>query len=241
MKTLVHVVLGLFCLPLLLNAQDEENTEPYGMVELTYMHAKQGMDKKFIDAVRQHNDKYHPEGNYQAGLWRIETGNEAGTYVWSMGGLSYTDLDGAPGEGDHQEDWAKTVEPYVAEYGRVEYWRYSDKFSTPDDEAEAMQQVWFMDLKWGEYYRFQAFMEKVHEIHVESGEEFHLWMNEFSGANKRDIAFTWPFDKWAELDDDDFNMMKAYNEKYGPGSWMNAMKEWDAFMEELNQEVWRRL
>jgi len=240
MKTLKTLLICMICFPLIMTAQEEEDSS-YGMVELTYMMPAKGMAKKMEHAVKKHNEKYHTERAYESSVWHIMTGNEAGWYVWSMGPLTYAAMDGAPGPGEHMEDWNKNVDPYVSEYGRTEYWRYNDKMSAPDDELEDWQTVWIMGVEWGQYYRFMDFLKKIHEIQGENGEEMHVWMNEMTQSDGRDVAFTWPFDKWADLDEDDFNMMEAYNEKHGPMAWANAMKEWSAFNDRMQQEIWRRV
>ena len=240
MKTLKILLLGMIYIPLMMNAQEEEDSG-YSMVEITLMKPAKGMAKKMEDAIKKHNEKYHPSGPYGSFVWEKITGNESGWYVWGMGPLTFSDLDGAPGPGEHMEDWHKNVEPYIAEYGPTEYWKLNEEMSNSDGDQEDWQVVWRMGIEWSQFYRFKEFMTKVSEVQKESGEEMNVWMNQFSQDNGDDVAFTWPFDKWSDLDDDDFNMMKAFDEKYGPMSWANAMKEWESFNTSMQQEVWRRV
>ena len=240
MKTLKMLLICMICIPLVMTAQEEEDSK-YGMIEVTYMKPAKGMAKKMEEAIEKHNAKYHSEAPYQSRLWHIMSGNEAGWYVWTMGPLTFTDMDGAPGPGEHMADWNKNVDQYVSEYGRTEYWKHNDKMSVTDDDMEDWQVTWFMEIEWGQYYRFMNFLEDLHEIQAESGEEMHVWMNEMTQNDGRDVAFTWPFDKWADLDKDDFNMMEAYNKEHGPMGWSNAMKEWEDFNHRMQQEIWRRV
>lgn len=238
MRNPAKILLLLFCFPLFLMAQDDGEKPDYAMVELNYIKVKPGMEMKFVQAVKNHNSKYHPDGPYDASLFYIRTGNRAGWYVWAMGTMTYTDLDGAPGAGAHRDDWAKNIAPLVEEYGPIEMWRYNDKLSSSDGDSEAMEVLWFLDITWGEFYRFKAFMEKVQPIFDEKNEDMHVWMNQYNQMDGRDVAISWPFDKWADMDEDDWNMEEAYDEKYGEGSWDNAMEEWKDFVEGNVQEVW---
>ena len=242
MKNSISILILLFCLPLINFAQEEESDKPdYAMVELNYMKTKVGMEMKFVEAVKKHNAKYHPEGPYDASLFYIGTGNEAGWYVWAMGAFTYSDLHNAPGAGEHRDNWAKTIAPYVEEYGRVEMWRYNEKLSTTDGDSEPLETIWWIDIESGEYYRFKAFMEDVQEIFDEKGDEMHVWNTQYSQNDGRDVAIVWPFDKWSDLDEEDWNMEEAYDEKHGKGSWDNALEEWDDFIKSNKQEVWMRV
>ena len=240
MKNLTKFLTALLCAPMLLFAQ-EEDASKYSMVNAEYIKVKEGMEEKFVAAVKSHNAKFHAEAPYQSSLFRVTTGNEAGWFIWTMGTMTFTDLDDAPGQGAHADDWRKTIAPYVEEYGRTEFWRLNEKLSSFDNDSEPMQTVWFLDVKRGEYYRFKAFMEKVAKIHKDQKDEMHVWMSQFNQGDGRDVAITWPFDKWADLDTDDWKMKEEFEKEYGEGSWDDALDEWDDIVEGVVQEVWERV
>ncbi len=243
MKNRIKILVLLFCLPLFTFAQEEESDAPdYSIVELNYMKAKPGMESKFVAAVKKHNAKYHPDGPYNSNMDYIRTGQDAGWYVWSMGTFTYSDLDGAPGAGDHQNDWAKSVAPYVQEYGPIEMWRLNTELSVFDGDSEPLETVWILEIEDGEYYRFKAFMEKIHVIFEAKEDEMHVWNREHNQDNGRDVAIVWPFDKWSDLDvEEDWTMKGAYDEEYGEGSWKNALEEWEDFVKSNQQAVWMRI
>lgn len=242
MKNQIRILILLFCFPLLNFAQDDDDSQDYAMVELNYMKAKPGMESKFVQAVKKHNASYHADGPYEATLHYIRTGNDAGWYVWAMGTFTYTDLDNAPGAGAHQDDWSKTIAPYVQEYGPIEMWRYNDKLSVSNEESESLETIWFMDIERGEGYRFRAFMEKVKKVFEDKDDEMHVWNNQYSQDDGREVAIVWPFAKWADLDDDDdWTMKEAYDEEYGEGAWDNALEEWEDVVAGMTQEVWMRI
>ena len=144
------------------DGDDGESDElKYMMVELNYIRPKIGSEKVFIEAVKKHNAKYHTEAPYTGFLWYIRTGENAGWFVWGMGPLIFSDLDDAPGEGAHMEDWAKSVAPHVAQYGHVENWVYKDAWSYSDGKSNAKQIVWIMDIQDGKRDQFDAFMKSV--------------------------------------------------------------------------------
>lgn len=240
MKKLILVFVGMVCIPMLAQAQEEPTTD-YKMVELDYIKVKPGMEAKFEEAVKKHNDKFHAKAPYESSLSYITTGNEAGWYVWIMGSFTFTDLDGAPAGGAHMDDWRKTIAPYVEEYGRTEFWRYNDKFSVANDKSEPMEVLWFIDVEKGEFYRFKAFMEKVQKVYKNKNEEMQVWMNQFNQGDGRDVAISWPIDNWAALDKDDWKMKDEFDKEFGEGAWDNALDEWDDIIKGVRREVWRHL
>ncbi len=237
MKKLAVLLIALMCTPIMSYAQEEKEKDI--LVELTYMLPKIGMEKKFVEAVKAHNAKFHPDGAYNSQLFYIEVGHEAGWFVWAMGTFTYTDLDGAPGQGEHADDWAKRVAPYVAEYGRTEIWEYAKGLSNSNGKDEPMQSLWVLDIESGEYYRFKSFMEKVKKIHEDKNEEIQVWFNQFDTGENRDVALSFSMENWASLDKDDWKMSEAFDAEYGEGAWENALKEWRAVVASRTQAIWQ--
>jgi hypothetical protein len=240
-KFLLNVMLaGVFIASFIGYAQEKEK-ESYEMVNLQYIMPKIGMEKAFEKAAKEHNNLYHKEGPYKASIDYILTGSETGWYVWLMGPNTFSDLDGSPGEGAHADHWNKFVAPTIAEYGRSEFWKYNEKLSYNNLKAGAKyENIWILDLKRGDYYRFKAMMLKIKEAHEKKADDSILiYENQFNGNDGRDIAIVWPFNSWAELDIDNGGIKKTYEEINGEGSWQNAMDEWSEFTESINSHVWR--
>lgn len=240
MKVACRIMLILFMLPLMGVAQEDEKPKSE-LVALHYMKPKKGQALMLKKAVEAHNKKYHAEKPYQAGLSTILTGNEAGWMVWEMGPFSYTELDEAPGQGEHMEHWRQSVDAYVEEYGRVEYWRYNKKLSHASGEDNTMQTVWFVDIRRGEYYRFKELMTKIQQVVEKHNEGQSVWSNEYVQQDGRDVAIVFPFGSWADRDNNDFNMKEAYEAMHGQGSWQSAMDEWEDIVESIVAEAWRDL
>ncbi|GGK59748.1 MULTISPECIES: hypothetical protein [Flavobacteriaceae] len=234
------LVFALMVTTFTVNAQEEK--ESYAMVEVTYMKAKIGMEKAFEAAVKSHNEKYHKEGVFKASLDLIITGKETGWYAWIMGPCTFSDLDKRPNDSAHGNDWDKNVSPNVLEYGRNEFWRYNSKLSYSGNSPDSpkLENIWFIDLKKGQGYKFREFIEKVKKAHEKRGEgSLNVYNNQFRDDEGRDVAIVWGYNNWAEMDDDNGGIKKYYEEIYGEGSWTNALKDWDNSIDSINSQVWR--
>lgn len=243
MKTKKNLLASMLITALLLTsigvAQEKED-KSYGMAEITFMLPKIGMENAFVKAVAAHNNLYHKEGPYHAYLDNVLTSKEAGWYVWIMGPCTFTDLDSRPGEGAHTDHWNKNISPLVQRYGRTEYWRLNDKFSySSGDTPPKYENIWFVDLKRGDYYRFKALMTKIKAAYVKKGEgNLNVYDTQFNANDGRDVALVWGLKNWAELDDDDEGIKKEYEEINGEGSWDNAMDEWSEITVSIKSQVW---
>ena len=70
---------------------------------------------------------------------------------------------------------------------------------------------------------------------------FCLAYNRLPENNGRDVAIVWPFEKFADLDVDDWSMSEEFDEEYGDGAWDNAIKEWRASVEGQKRQIWTRV
>lgn len=221
------------------NAQEEK--ESYGMAEITYMMPKIGMEKAFESAVKTHNEKYHKDGPFKGSLDYIVTGKATGWYVWIMGPCTFSDLDNRPVDDSHRAHWDKNVSPTVAKYGRTEYWKYNDKLSYKGDgpESPKYQNVWFVGVERGQYYKFKEFIEKVVKAYEKKGTgNLSFYNNEFTEEDGRDVAIVWSIKNWAELDEDDGGIKESFEEIYGEGSWSNALRDWESSTKSIKSSIW---
>ncbi len=247
MKTQKSVLTKMLMVALLFSfsaiAQEDEK-ESYGMAEIIYILPNVGMEQTFVASVKEHNAQFHSEAPYTASLDYILTSSEAGWYVWIMGPCTFTDLasDNAPGEGAHADHWQNKVAPNIKKYGRSEFWRFNDDLSYISDGEmpNSHQELWIIDLKRGDYYRFKALMEKVKEAFEKKGEgDMRVYNAQFNANDGRDIAIAWGLKSLADMDDDDEGIKPAYEEINGEGSWANLIDEWEEITEGIVSQLWQ--
>jgi len=220
-------------------AQEDEN-KSYKMAQIIYIDAKVGMEATFEKAVKEHNVTYH-DGVYSASLDLIMSGKDAGWYVWIMGPCTFTDLDNAPGEGAHADHWNTNVAPNIKKYGRQEYWKLNDKLTyQSSDEEMGYTNLWFIDLKRGDYYRFNALMTKIKEAFEKRGKgSMRVYDSQFNGDDGRDIAIAWDLKNLAEMDSDEESIKTEYEEINGEGTWNNMLDEWEEIALSINSQLWK--
>lgn len=234
-------IIGLaiaFCFCFAVVAQTSEKTEKT-VVESVYMLPKKGMADEFEKAIKAHNEKFHPKGDYVAGLRKIDYGDKAGWYVWIMGPTTYSALDSRPTkENGHEDDWSKTVDPLIQKYGSVNLWNYNEKLSFGKDILinSKHYEAWTIDLKRGQYYRFKVIAEKLMKTSEKMGIAFLVFNNPLHTANSADVGMVWDFKSYADWSTD--NGFKIVFEKlYGERSWQNMFDEWMDITNDYNAEL----
>jgi hypothetical protein len=220
-------------------SQDEAEPK-YRMLEDVFIKVKPGSAADFEAAVLKHNEMFHKDGPYEAELYKIITGKDVGTYVWEMGSFTYSDLDGRPTAADgHDTDWDENVGKHIYKVTNVEYIRYNKKLSyAKKGEDHDMYQIWFYDIKDNNWDMWRGFMEKVQKINAKMDDSFSVWMNQYSQNDGRRISMAFGFDKWSDLDVDDWDMDDEFDKEFGEGAWDKALKDWDASTTEVMREVW---
>ena len=211
-------------------AQSATDTKTYGMYSVMYIKPKRGHEKQFEDAVKAHDVKYH-SGAYAARLALITEGSGSdGWYVWAMGPFMYTDLDKQPqGNKDHDDDWTKTVDIHVDQYGETNFWKLQDELSyTPPNYMPDRIDVWTMDIKQGMRYQFADLMKKWKAMWDAKKYSFSLrvFYNDLWDSDGKDASIVFSFAHYAEFDEN-ISWKKDYEAMYGEGSWDNFWKEWN--------------
>ena len=200
------------------------------LYEYVTIKAIPGQEEAFEEAVKAHNAKYHPDGDFKAKLKYTINGPAGGTYAWVMGPTSWTAMDNRPMKGEHDKDWAK-VTALSVRTGSPSYWTYNVKLSQNAlTKTNSKRLVWIYDLKPGQYARWMELVAKVSEVYKEKRptETFIVASNEFADTRAgEDVAVAFDFDKWSWLDrETQFNV--DFEAVHGKGSWhtfLNAMNE----------------
>lgn len=236
-KRLIGLAIAL-CFSFAVVAQTNEKTEKT-VVESVYILPKKGMADEFEKAIKAHNEKFHPTGDYVAGLRKVEYGDKAGWYVWIMGPTTYTALDSRPTkENGHEDDWNKTVEPFVEKYGPVNLWNYNEKLSFGKDILMKAKhyEAWAIDLKRGQYYRFKEIAKKLMKTSEKMGVAFLIFNNPLHTSHSADVGMVWDFKSYADWSTDN-GFKKEFEKLYGEGSWQNMYDEWLDITNDYNAEL----
>lgn len=217
----------------------QKMVDDYSMVFTLSMTAEKGKEKALENALKSHNAKFHPEGPYQSWVREVVAGANTGDYIWFMGPLMFRNMDSRPELAGHDEDWSKTIDPFVAGYGASEYWKRNDKlsYSAPDEKRTKFQEVWIIDVSKGKWNQFNGLLEKIIAIYKKEGKSsMGYYENQYSAGDGRDVALVWGFDTWSELDEDD-PMKAKYETMYGKDSWAKFLEEWTSSIEKITQSV----
>ncbi len=233
MKKLILFSLAV-CVSLATMAQDDPMA-----IETVNILPKRGMNSEFEAAVKAHNDKFHKDGLHKAGLRRVDYGKNAGWYVWVMGPTTYAALDSRPAGKDHEGDWSKTIDPLIEEYGDVGLFNYNAELSYGAEilQNSKMYEVWSIEIKRGQYYRFKAIAEKLKKTYEAMGTTaFMIYNNQVHTAGGPDVGMLWSFNTYSEWSKN-AGTKAAYEKIYGDGTWQQMLDEWTDILVDYDAEL----
>jgi len=200
----------------------------YQMWEVIYIKPKLDKVDLFRKALAAHNKKYHSTGANKVGVSSIITGPNSGEYVWVMGPTTWTKLDGAPGEGEHNIDWEKNINPNCESIGELMYWRGVKEVSyqSPGSDAFKKSRMRASYVYPGKMDRFIDLMKQVAEVYKQK-----KYPNSFAMATRQGLAAAPKpnvvtfvgFDKWAYWENDTF--VKDFADVHGAGSYERFLEE----------------
>lgn len=220
-----------------------QDDNSYAMSVVVYMDVKVGMEKDFEEAVLEHNKNFHNAAPNLGHLSQIMSGSDAGTYAWIMAPCTFTDLDGMKLGDDHDKHWDDKVVPSIKKYGAQEYWKFNEKLSyQPEGDREnAFSEIWIVDLKRGDYYRFKALMGMINDAFEKQGTgSIRVYDNQFNGNDGRDVALVFDMENLAQMDEDS-SIKNTYEELHGDGSWDTMLDEWSEITVAINSQLWRSI
>jgi hypothetical protein len=214
------------------NAQDDSSYNMWESIILTPDNTKL---KAFGEAMAKHNKTYHKDGPYKATVYNISTGPDIGKVVWMMGPLKFSDLDGRPSKGGHDEDWRDNVMSKVKKMTNGEYWKEDAKVSNVemlanvDDGTYPLQYIRYHEVKRGKGYNIDYLLKQISDaVKALDGENpWGVYDNQFRQGYTigRHIATVSFMKNWAELDDDN-KFKETFMKVHGDDSW-------DAFIENM--------
>jgi hypothetical protein len=201
----------------------------YRQYEVIYVKPKLGQSELLKKGLADHNKKFHGQDPYRVSVSSVVTGPNSGDYVWVMGPSTWTQLDNAPGEGDHMTDWDHNINPYCESIGETMFWRGVNEVNYTPDSSESFQKS-RMRAEYvypGQMERFIAQMKKVAEVFKQKKYNASFTMATRVGLSQGPNAVTFVnFEKYAFWDSDT-NFEKDYEEVHGLGSFADFIEELD--------------
>lgn len=183
----------------------------------------------FKKAVLAHNKKFHSTAPYTASLSSILTGPNSGDFTWVMGPTTWTQMDGAPGVGEHADDWSKTIDPYVEKYGEMSYWRdYKEaRYDAPGSATFKKSSMRANRVIPGQMERYLEQMKKIAEVYRKKKYTGSFSVATIFGATTGINAVSFSnFEKWSWFDRGTV-LSKDFDEVHGAGAWIRFLEEID--------------
>lgn len=238
---MVALVLGTM---LTVSAQDDSSS--YNMWEDITITPDYTKLKVFGENMRKHNQTYHPEGTYKAFVFDIVTGPNTGKLVWIMGPITFSNLDGRPSAGGHDDDWRDNIMPYVKKMTNGEYWKQMDELSNvsmldSDNSKYPILHLRYFEVEKGQGYNIDGLLKQMSEaVKAMEGENpWGLYSNEFRQgyAIGRHIAWISFHKNWAEFDDDN-TFKESFINVHGDDAWQPFIRGMDDTFSDSWDEIW---
>ena len=201
----------------------------YMQFEVIYIKPKEGQSEMVKKGLADHNKKFHAKDPYRVSVGSIITGPNSGDFVWVMGPTTWTQLDNAPGEGDHSADWNKNISPYCESEGETMYWRSVKdvSYQAPGSDSFKKTRMRVEYVYPDQMDRFTGQMKKVAEVFEQKKYEASFSMATRVGLTQGPNAVTFvDFAKYAFWDSDS-KFSKDYEDVFGQGSFARFLAELD--------------
>jgi hypothetical protein len=183
----------------------------------------------FRKSLAAHNKKYHGAGAFKVSVYAVNGGPSSGQYAWVMGPTTWTQMDTAPGEGEHNTDWEKNIDPLCESVGEVMYWRSNKDISyTPEGSASfAKSRLRFSYIYPGQMDRFLEQMKRIVAVYKQKKypTSFTFATRQGATAGPHAVSFL-GFGKWAAFDNGP-DFPKDFDEVHGSGAYERFLKELD--------------
>lgn len=194
--------------------------------------------------LEAHNKEFHAAGTpYEAYVYNITTGPNAGKMVWMMGPFSnWADLDNRPGGEAHDENWMTTVVPYLENIEHGEYWKRENDISLASTGKQyPLMFVRYHNISKTEGYRFNPLLQKISAV-IKAMDEPVSWsvydnLLRQGYTTGRHMAMVRGMKSWADLDES-WPFMETFKELYGEAEWNAFLKEMEVVSTNSWDEIW---
>lgn len=227
MKNLLYTLIVMLGAAISVQAQAD-----YLQWETHHFKAKPGQEDVFEKALAEHNKKFHNQDPYKTTIFNKRTGPNSGTYYLAMGPMTFTQMEGRPGDDAHDAHWKKVLES-ATPIGETVYWRADKDISYIPEGAEAFTTFrWrYVTLHPGGGDRFESLMEDVQEVLKAKNykSSFRMYWR-FGASQEANVVTELGMPSLAYFDED-LQFVKDFDEIHGEGAYDRYLEDLDACMD----------
>lgn len=221
-----------------------QQAQPYVVYDQIMLTPNPEKIAEFQKVLAEHNQKFHPEGAYDVGVFQIMTGPNSGKFIWNLGPVTWADMDKRPMDKAHNEHWATAVAATLTTDSWATYWRHHPEFTNMSQDFELnMLRVNFYDIKRGmdSWEKVEKIMERFTKLYREHypDDVFATYSNVMASTGEgKDMAIVGFVDNFAAMGDENPDVPEKYNAMYGEGSFEKDITTWLEVMVGESSELW---
>lgn len=200
---------------------------------------KPGMEAKFEEGLKRHNDFHRKQGDSMAlSTLQVQSGPNTGAYIRLASDRHWVDFDAeaAMAKAD-QADTAVNTDPYIAS-STTSYYRQLTDVSRPKAAAAAMYAIVFYRVKLGRTDDFMLAVRKFHDAIGKAEWPVHYaWFALMNGGDGPEFVLSLPRDKWADFNPLEKSFDKMLDEVYGPTEARSLGEMFDHSVSGMSSEI----
>lgn len=203
----------LFVLPLFAFGQD--NSQDH-IINITHIKVKMGHDAQFVEGVKMYKECYNKAGGENNwDFWRRVQG-EAGVYAVTDMMANWAEMDD---DSDEAGQKCVSIFPnFIAPHMKSIYSSITESIpEVSKDGNENNDKVWVTYFNVDNSADFMSVIKAVSgAVKDKEGDERAWWYSVAGGSSDApDYMVVWPFDKYADLDEDMDGVWKIYEDANG--------------------------
>jgi hypothetical protein len=184
---------------------------------VTVWTVKPGMEAKFEEGLKRHNDFHRRQSDPLAlSTFQVQSGPGGGAYIRLAGDRHWSDFDAeeAMAKAD-QADSAVNTDPYIAS-ATTSYYRLLADVSRPKESPSSMYALAFYRAKFAKSRDFMRAARKIHEgIGKTQWPVHYAWFALVNGGEGPEFVLSLPRDKWADFNPPEKPFDKMMEEAFG--------------------------
>jgi hypothetical protein len=200
---------------------------------------KPGMEAKFEEGLKRHNDFHRRLGDPMAlSTCQVESGPNTGAYVRIAGERHWKDFDAeAANAKADAADTAVNTDPYIASAETL-YYRLLPDVSRMRESPAAMYAIAFYHVKFGKTDDFVRAIGKISEgIGKTQWPVHYAWFALVNGGDAPEFVLSMPRDKWADFAPPEKPFDKMLEEAYGRSEAESILETFDHSVSGVSSEI----